>query len=168
MLLQKKILAFTALLLVAAPLFFFTGYLVKQKIIQYQMKEQLENASLQTITVNKADITSVKKNKEVVIDGELFDVKSYVVAGDKIILTGLYDAAENKLKKEFTNLMQQKKNESAPLEQLILKFIFAAVINQNRQTEVLACNQNIKTVYPFYSEGPVYQSVPVTSPPPNI
>lgn len=157
-----------ALLLVAAPLFFFTGYLIKQKIIQHQMKEQLENASLQTITVDKANITWVKKNKEAVINGELFDVKSYVVAGDKVMLTGLYDAAENKLKKEFANLMQHKKNGSAPLEQLILKFIFAAVINQNRQAEVLACNENIKIVYPFHTEVPVYQLVPVPIPPPNV
>jgi hypothetical protein len=168
MLLQKKILAFIALLLVAAPLFFFTGYLIKQKIIQHQMKEQLENASLQTIAVNKDAVTWVKKNKEVVINGELFDIKSYSVTGDKIILTGLYDAAENKLKKEFANLMQHKKNGSAPLEQLILKLIFAAVVNQNQQTEVLACNENIKIVYPFHTEVPVYQLVPVTIPPPNV
>jgi hypothetical protein len=168
MIIRKKILAFAALLLVLAPLFFFTGYLVKQKIIQHQMKEQLENASLQTITVNKADISWAKKDKEVIINGELFDVKSYIVTVDKITLTGLYDAAENKLKKEFVNLMQQKKNEPAPLEQLILKFIFTAVINQNQQTEILACNQNTKAIYPFHNEVPVYQSVPVSSPPPNV
>jgi hypothetical protein len=168
MIIRKKILAFAALLLVLAPLFFFTGYLVKQKIIQYQMHEQLENASLQTITLNQVDVTWIKKNKEIIVHGKLFDVKSYIIAGTKIILRGLFDEAENKLKKEFASLIHSKRNESAPLEQLILKFIFTSVINQNQQTEVLACNQNTKTVYPFHNEVPVYQSVPVSSPPPNI
>jgi hypothetical protein len=168
MLIRKKILAFAALLLMLAPLFFFTGYLVKQKIIQNQMQEQLENASLQTITLNQVDVTWFKKNKEVIVNGKLFDVKSYSIAGSKIILTGLFDEAENKLKKEFANLIHQKKNDSAPLQQLILKFIFTALINQSRQTEVLTCNQNTKTVYPFHNEVAVYQSVPVSSPPPNV
>jgi hypothetical protein len=168
MLIRKKILAFATLLLVLAPLFFFTGYLVKQKMIQYQMQEQLEKTSLQTITVNKAEISWARKDKEVIINGELFDVKSYIVAGDKIILTGLYDAAENELKKEFANLIQHKKNDSAPLEQLILKFIFTAVINQSQQTEALACCQNKKTVYPLHNEAAIYQSAAVATPPPNI
>jgi hypothetical protein len=127
----------------------------------------LENASLQTITVNKADISWAKKDKEVIINGELFDVKSYIVTIDKITLTGLYDAAENKLKKEFVNLMQQKKNEPAPLEQLLLKFIFTAVINQNQQNEISFCHQNVKTAYPFYNEFAIYQSTAVATPPPN-
>jgi hypothetical protein len=168
MLIRKKIMAFAALLLVVAPLFFFTGYLVKQKIIQHQMKEQLENASLQTITVNRAAITWVKKNKEVIISGELFDVKSYVVTGDKITLTGLYDAAEKKLKKEFASLMHSKRNQSAPLEQLILKFIFTAVIDQNQEIKTFACNKNTKATYSFYNETAVYQSAAVASPPPNV
>ncbi len=156
------------LLFVAAPFFLFVVFGVKQKIIQHQMLEQLESASLQTITINKVDITWVKKNKEIIVNGKLFDVKSYTVAGDKIILTGLYDDDEDKLKKEFANLMHQKKNEPAPLEQLVLKFILIAVINQNQQTNVFTCNQNTKLVYPFHSEVAVYQSVPVTNPPPNV
>jgi hypothetical protein len=168
MLIRKKILAFAALLLVLAPLFFFTGYLVKQKIIQYQMQEQLEKTSLQTITVNKVDISWLKEDKEVIINGKLFDVKSYTVVDDKIILTGLYDRAENELKKEFANLIQHKKNDSAPLEQLVIKFIFTVVINQSQQTEVLACSQNTKTVYPLHNEVPIYQSAAVATPPPNV
>jgi hypothetical protein len=165
---QKKIMAFAMLLLIAAPLFLFVGFIVKQKIIQHQMLEQLEKTSLQTITVNKADILWAKKDKEVIINGKLFDVKSYVIAGDEIIVTGLYDTAENKLKKELTSLMHSKRNESAPLEQLILKFIFTAAINQNQQNELFFCSQNIKIIYPLHNEAAICQSLPVSTPPPNV
>jgi hypothetical protein len=165
---QKKIMAFVMLLLVAASLFLLVGFIVKQKIIQHHMLEQLENASLQTITVNKADIAWIKKNKEVIIDEKLFDVKFYTICGDKIILTGLFDAAENKLKKEFANLIQQKKNDPAPLEQMILKLIFLAVINQNQQTETSKYQLTIKAACRFYNEVAVSQVVSTPSPPPNV
>jgi hypothetical protein len=161
-------MAFAALLLVLAPLLFFTGYLIKQKIIQHQMKEQLENASLQTVTVNKVAITWVKKNKEAIVDGKLFDVKFYTVAGNKIILRGLFDAVENKLKKDFVSLMHSKRNQSAPLEQLILKLIFTAATNQNQEIKIFACNQITKKTYSFYNEAAVYQSAAIASPPPNV
>lgn len=156
------------LLFVAAPLFLFVVFGVKQKIIQHQMLEQLESASLQTITVNKVDITWVKKNKEIIVNGKLFDVKSYSVAGNKIILTGLYDDDEDKLKKEFSNLIHQKKNDSTPLDQLILKFIFIAAVNQKQQTETSPYQLTIKAACQFYNEVAVSQLVSTPSPPPNV
>src|SRR5258708_7390887 len=105
---KKKILAFVMLLAVAAPLLFFAGFLLKQKLIENDMEEMLENTSLQTITVNITDIQWVKENKEAVIDGKLFDVKSSITKSDLVILTGLYDSEEDGLHEEFNNLVQQK------------------------------------------------------------
>lgn len=168
MLKSKKILAFVLLLIVATPIFFFTGFLIKQKMIQHEMKEKLESSFLQTITVNLTDIKWVKKNKEVIIGDRFFDVKSYTIENDKIILTGLYDEAEKKLQKDFAGMLHQKKNETAPLEQLILKFIFTAAIKKNTIAQDLPCNNKIKVIYLTYNEAAVTLSQSVTTPPPNI
>lgn len=164
----KKILAFVLLLIVATPIFFFTGFLVKQKLIQHEMKEKLECSFLQTINVNLTDIKWVKKNKEVIIDDRLFDVKSYTVENNKLVLTGLYDDAEQKLNKDFAGILHQKKNKTAPLEQLIIKFIFTAAIKKNTTPEDLPYNSNIKVIYLTYNEVAVSQSRSVTTPPPSI
>src|SRR5258708_22819112 len=105
---KKKILAFVMLLAVAAPLFFFTCFFAKQKWIEHEMEEQLENASLKTITVDIAAIRWVKENQEVIIAGKLFDVRSFTVNAGKITLTGLFDADEDILNEQMKNFVHQK------------------------------------------------------------
>ncbi len=164
---QKKILAFAMLLLVAAPIFLFTAYLVNQKVIQNQMEEQLENSALQTISVNKADVKWITQNEEAIIDGQLFDVKSFTITNDKILLTGLYDTAENKLQKQFAGLLRQQKDKSTPLEKLILKFIFSTAIHKNT-TSISFFNNAISNTYPSYNEAAIGQFLEISTAPPNV
>jgi hypothetical protein len=119
---SKKILAGMLLLIVAAPIFFFAGLLFQQKLIRHKMEEKLERSFLQTITVSKADFKWIKKNKEIIIEGKLFDVKEYSIKSDSVIFSGLYDEAESQLEKDMAGIMDQKKNEPSPLEELILEF----------------------------------------------
>lgn len=164
---QKKILAFAMLLLVAAPLFLFTAYLIKQKIIQHQMEEQLENTALQTILVNKADVKWTSENKEAIIDGQLFDVKFSTISNGKLLLTGLYDAAENKLQIQFAGLLRQQKDKSTPLEKLMLKYISAVAIVENLAF-VNCFYNNLKLEYHNYNQVCIVNSQVVFTPPPNI
>ena len=66
------------LLVVAAPLFFLGGFSIKQKLIQLAMTEKLEQGFLQNITANRSEIVWVKKNKEAIVEGKLFDVKQEI------------------------------------------------------------------------------------------
>jgi hypothetical protein len=165
---RKKILAFAMLLVVAAPLFLFIGFTVKQKQIQHAMKAKLESAVLQTIVLNKADVKWFKKNKEIIIDGKLFDIKSFATDGEKMIFSGLYDHEENKLKKEFANLLHQKKDGPAPLNQLLLKFIFTAVITKNEEPVITFSIKKNTAVYLNHNEKAVSQYLSVFTPPPNV
>jgi hypothetical protein len=165
---SKKILAFTMLLTVAAPIFFFIGFLVKQKAIQHEMKEKLESSLLQTISVNKTGFKWVKKNKEIIVDGRLFDVKNYSFKNNYVTFTGLYDEAEQQLKKDFAGLLQHNKNESGPLEQLMLKFIFTSVINKNTLPVILSAAKTTQAVYFAFNESVIDQPLPVPIPPPDF
>ena len=129
MLKSKKILAIVLLLIVAAPILIFSAFLVKQKLIQYEMEENLENASLQTITVNGKDIQWLKKDKEAVIEGKLFDIKSYRIKNEQIILTGLFDRDEDNLHEQLKNFVQQKNETGGTANHLVIKLIFPPLYN---------------------------------------
>jgi len=167
MLNKKNILAFSMLLLVVAPLIFFMGFLVKREIIYHEMMEKLESASLHTITVRVADVNWKKKNKEVVIDGKLFDVKYAEIIDNKIKLTGLFDEEENKLEKDFANTFNSNKNQQTPFSQLKLKFIFNFYFIEDHLSNSVSVYQS-KNSYSTFNEVAVTKSYTVVSPPPNL
>ena len=108
----KKILpALLLLLIVSLPLTFSIYYFVKQKMIQHEMKEKLEQSSLRTISVPENEIYWVKKGKEILVDGKMFDVKSYFIDNGFYLLKGLSDEDESVLVKQIENSTRQK-NES--------------------------------------------------------
>jgi hypothetical protein len=167
MLNKKNILAFSMLLLVVAPLIFFMGFLVKREIIYHEMMEKLESASLHTITVRVADVNWKKKNKEVVIDGKLFDIKYTEIIDNEIKLTGLFDEEENKLEKDFTNTFNSNKNQQTPFSQLKLKFIFNFYFIEDHLSNSVSVYQS-KNSYSTFNEVAVTKSSTVVSPPPNL
>ena len=64
------------------------------------MKERLEEGlPLHTITLADPMIHWVKKNREILVNGKMFDIKSYTQANGFTTFTGLYDEQETQLKK---------------------------------------------------------------------
>lgn len=167
MLNKKNILAFSMLLLVVAPLLFFIGFLVKREIIYHKMMEKLESASLHTITIRLADVNWTKKNKEVMIDGKLFDVKYAEIIADKINLTGLFDDEETKLEKNISTAFHSNKNQQTPFSQLKLKFIFNFYFNEDHLSNSIFVFQS-KKAYSTFNEVAVTNCSTVASPPPNL
>jgi hypothetical protein len=127
----KKISVYFFLLLVAVPLFFAVSFLIKQRQIQSQMMEQIEQAQLQTISIPLANITWVTQDKEIIIDGKLFDVKSYTVTSDTITLNGLFDGDEDNLVAKMNYVLHSKKDESSPLSQLVAKYLSQPLFNKS-------------------------------------
>jgi surface polysaccharide O-acyltransferase-like enzyme len=123
----KKITGIFLLLLVAVPLFFSIGFILKQRNIQAEMKQQLKTALLQTIIVSARDVKWIKKDKEILVYGQMFDVKTSVRSGDNIVFTGLYDKDEQKLHENLKGFMHSKNKQSAPLNELLAKFFSTTV-----------------------------------------
>ena len=163
----KKTGALLLLLIAAGPVLLLTGLWVKQKIVQHQMEERLENSHLHTITTNIANIKWIEKGEEVVLNGERFDVKSYVIEGNQITLTGLYDTEEQQIKQEAAGVMNNKQNNSIPLNQLLLKLIFSPAINNTITTLMQITNTANTIKFGQYSEPIALQYKPVATPPPN-
>jgi hypothetical protein len=117
-----------------APALFYGGFLFKQYQIKSGIKQQLKQAMLVTITVNKNEVVWVDDDKEVKINGKMFDVSSYATTENTITLTGIYDVAEDALNKQLEALMQQK-NKHHPAGLAFLKICsLTATIMQPQQS----------------------------------
>ncbi len=86
------------------PLLVAAWYCASQAIIYHQMETQLQGEHLETITLKTADITWIKKGKEILFGNQLFDVKKIATRGNETTVTGLYDHQEKILKEKFGKL----------------------------------------------------------------
>lgn len=164
----KNIIALGFILMLAAPLSVSIISILQQNILHKKIVARFNTEIIQTITIAKADLYWAKKNKEVIIDGKYFDVKSFTTKGDKIVLTGFYDHHEDKLVKRMTKLMQQKNGSESPINQLAVKYFFFPVFMQ--QTDV-DFNQHWKTTnVKFYSYSDNIPEIRLStiSPPPKV
>ncbi len=162
----KKITGLFLLLLVAVPLFFSIGFIFKQKIIQAEMKQQLKTALLQTIIVPARDINWIKKNKEILVYGQMFDINTSVTSGDNIVFTGLFDKDEQRLHNTLKDLMHSKNKRSTPLNDLLTKFFSTAITIAANDYNTTANWRYITAMYHFNPEKiPFAFSISIYQPP---
>lgn len=92
----RKCIAFILLLLVAFPLTGFVLFHYQQKIIWAEVKKAFKSKELSTIHVRS--LKWYKKNKEIIVNGTLFDVSTVSAQPDgTFTVKGLYDHQEQKL-----------------------------------------------------------------------
>jgi len=77
-----------------------------------EMEERLERSNLQTISVPVKDFHWYEENREIVVDGMMFDVKSIERKGDEYIITGLFDKEETDLHIAMGRLQEQEQEGS--------------------------------------------------------
>lgn len=96
----KAIWASILLFVLFCPLIMFVGIQLRQVFIREAMMERLERESQHTVKLEK--LIWYKKNKELLIEGRLFDVKSISKCEDgKYLVKGLYDEEETELKEQI-------------------------------------------------------------------
>lgn len=61
------------------------------------MKEKAEASLLHKVSLNEAEVRWVKYGKEILINGQLFDIKSYIVQNGVATFSGLFDDEETAL-----------------------------------------------------------------------
>ena len=125
----SKIIAVIFFIVTGAPLFFSSLLLIKQQYARHKIKEKLETGLLHTIILPENEIVWVKKNKEIRIDNELFDVKSTLKENNKIILTGVFDHEETEIEQKLGNLSGNTNNPNPILIKLFsfLQNIFSGM-----------------------------------------
>ncbi len=163
----KQIMAMILLLVTAFPLFLSVGIVVKQKIMQFQREKRFESEFLQTITLSAEKIFWIKPGKEILTDGQLFDVKSFKISGNTVTLTGFYDSKEEKLVNHIRDIHHQKKDSRSPIDYLVIKFLFYPKHNHVNNFLIQNNWQIIAGQYPVYTEATSLVNYPIASPPPK-
>jgi len=156
------------LLVMAIPLCFCAGILLKQKILQLKRKARFETEMMQTISVLPNQLHWVKKGKEAKVDGKLFDVESFSVSNNKIILTGFFDHKEESLEEQLRELAEEHNDASSPFHTLsITKIIFAPVYSEPGYQSVQCPWQVIQRPLYAYSEIVPHLPRSAETPPPK-
>ncbi len=164
---KKQLTAFALLLLVALPVFLSVSFYIKQQLVQHQREQRLTTELLETVIVKAEKIDWVEVGKEIRVDGKLFDVKSFKISGNRIILTGFFDSKEEKLVKHIGDIEQQKNKSGSPLNQLAVKFLFLPNYKESSPFSIQNNWQIIVSQFPVYTESISTMSYPTVAPPPK-
>ena len=164
---KKQFTAFAMLLLVALPLFLSVGIFIKQQLVQQQRTQRFKTELLETFTIKAEKADWVEVGKEIRVDGNLFDVKSFTISGNNLVLTGFFDSKEEKLVKHIGDIEQQKSKSGSPLNQLAVKFLFLPNYKEITPFSIQNNWQIIVSEFPVYAENISTMSYPAVAPPPK-
>jgi hypothetical protein len=102
--LTKKISCFILFIAVSAPLFLSAVFLAGRLVIRHEMREKMEMEHVITIDVPANEFRWHKKNREIIINGKMFDVKSIVKDNNIYHISGLFDENESILDEELKKM----------------------------------------------------------------
>lgn len=163
----QKLAAIILLAITASPLLFGMFLHVSQVVNQFEMREKLEKENLVTITVDQSQLQWTDKGEEAVINGDMFDVESYSINGNKIKLTGLFDKSEDALIAQIETA-QKNNPDNANNNSLVFQLFgyFSFHITENN----FACNvaESSKQAFaPFQNPGITSAELLKETPPPK-
>lgn len=162
----KKITALLFTLLGFAPLLFIIFTSIKQQEIRHNMKRQLEIKMLHTITLAKNDVYWLKEGKEILINGRMFDVKSFQPAGNgKINFTGLYDDDETALINKVKENQQNDTDTGGKLLAQLFQLLQSFCNNSHAEIFIPSLNNNH---LPGIEQRLASQYITILSPPPQV
>jgi hypothetical protein len=164
---KKQLTAFGLLLLVALPLVLSVCMFVAQKTLQSQRQNRFTTEQIQTVVISAEKFAWVQDEKEVLINGRLFDVKSIKKLGQTLELTGFFDHKEDRIVKHLKNTEQQKNNSNSLLNQLTFNFIFLPNYKETTTFSIQNNWQFIASSFPSYTESVTSMAYPAIVPPPK-
>lgn len=122
---RRHIIAIIFSSLLVLPVLFILMLQLRQWQLQQIALERLEEEALETIIIPAGKLVWEKKNKEINLHGELFDVKSIRRENGNCIVTGLYDRKETAIKKM---LSESGRSQSSLISILVFGQLFIAFI----------------------------------------
>ena len=162
---NKKHISIFLLALSSIPLLASFLLSVHSLWIKHEMVERLENETLHKIVLQKEDVHWIEKGSELLIHGELFDVKHYTIEKNLFTGWGIFDKEETRL-----SIWVEKNNNSR--DDLILSNIFLALEKMqyygSRPLDSIALMNKCAVHFPILSFNlPSPPFIPGSHPPPN-
>ncbi len=160
-----RITAGFLLVLAAMPLAYILFVRVQQQSIRKSMRVRLETEVLQTLTVPEKAIIWIKKGKEILVNGRMFDIKFTHLQNGVYVFKGLYDEKETVL---LTQLEKNQQKSTGENKQLVQLFQFLLSCYHNQQVE-FDFNENMNFETLFTNTPPLHPGfITIFSPPPQV
>lgn len=125
---EIKISSIILLAIVSLPYLLLLTFFIQQKSIQFSREEALKNGPVITISIDPSEVRWFKKNKELIINNRLFDVKDITTQNAKLIVRGYFDGDETAL---LAKLRQVSKNRDQLSSITFLSFLFGGCAPEN-------------------------------------
>lgn len=126
----KKLGSIFFLLLIAIPSLFSIFSIVKLAAIKLQASEDLHYEQLRTITIAENDIKWITPGKELLLNGNLFDVKFVKHKNNNLEITGLFDKEEDIFEKYLSKIFNQKQQGNTTTHTMLISLIFQMVFTE--------------------------------------
>jgi hypothetical protein len=114
----RKLIVLLIGLCLFMPVIYSLHFYLNRMQHRMEMWRETENKLLQTIEVDSATIHWTKKNRELIVNNEYFDVVSITYSNGKALLKGVFDKEETSMHEAFTR-NQQRENEPGNAPQKI-------------------------------------------------
>jgi len=112
----KKISCYALLLAWLLPLLLIAVFHIRKTQMTERMEHRLEVEALQQVILPAAQVRWVKPGKEIMVEGRMFDIKSFRTENDRCYIVGLFDDEE-------TGLLEQMNSSGAGTGLLIIQFL---------------------------------------------
>lgn len=146
------------------PLLAIILFTFKQQHIRHKMAERMEEQLLHRIVLRDNDVRWVKKDKEIWVNGKMFDIKSMEHKNGMTVFYGLYDDEETALKESLARAWKK----DLPGQQSQLTQLFQCLqgiyFNQYDHITILSKESTGVFVSPSPKLPSRYENVP--TPPP--
>jgi len=112
------------------------------------MLQSLEENNLTTVRIPEKEFRWYEKNREILVDGKMFDVKSIRLIADTYMVTGLFDEMETEMNALLENFNEEANNNQD--KALSLYQVCLGLIAENISTE--------QVKFFLFPEGKIFQS----------
>lgn len=93
----RHIIPLFFLLLTLAPTLFMSGLQLFQAFIRQRMEHALDKEALTTISFPASEVVWYEEGREVMVEGRMFDIKTYAIKDGVFTAQGIYDEEETKV-----------------------------------------------------------------------
>lgn len=125
----KPIIAAFLALVFMLPTIYIIGTHLQQVNCRIHVENNFEKKNMQRVQIQPSEIIWLN-NKEIIIDGQMFDVKKVTKNKDgTVTLAGVYDERETQIKKQLEEITCQRNMQHLPVVKLIFQSVAYCATN---------------------------------------
>ncbi len=128
---RKAIITLLFAGIIALPLVFSGALQAFQYYIKYTVEERLQNETLTTISVPLSKVQWMEEGREILVEGMMFDIKSFYASNGHLVATGVYDERETAVMELLNNFNEKQQDhfliQLLFLTQTLVGFIYISI-----------------------------------------